>query len=149
MLDPRSVDMELFRPFMEGLYQTALPEDVKTLDDLLGVPEEQRTAVTSLMAKNNAEINKLEANRFTSLNNLNLPSVRTAKQLYPIAPKELLNFFLEENLYLLAKDVQEASRIKEIRGTDVRDYLRHTLEPAYAAMADRPPAARCSAAPGG
>ncbi len=135
IVDPRSVDMELFRPFMEGLYQTALPEDVKTLDDLLGVPEAQRTAVTSLMAQNNAEINKLEANRFTSLNKLNLPSARTAKQLYPIAPKELLNFFLEENLYLLAKDVQEASRIKEIRGTDVRAYLRHTLEPAYAAMA--------------
>ncbi len=135
IVDPGSVDMELFRPFMEGLYQTALPEDVKTLDDLLRVPEEERTAVTSLMAQNNAEINKLEADRFKSLNNLNLPSVRSAKQLYPIAPKELLDFFLEENLYLLAKDALEASRVKEIRSTDVRAYLRHTLESAYSAMA--------------
>ncbi len=66
--------------------------------------------------------------------NLNLPSVRTPKQLYPIAPRELIRFFLEENIYLLAKDAQEASRTATIRANEVRDYLRHTLEAAYFAM---------------
>ena len=126
--------MELFRPFLEGLYQTALPDDVRTLDDLLSIPPAERTAVTSVLAENNADLNKLKADRLTRLNNLNLPSVRTAKELYPIAPRDLLDFFLTENIYLLAKEVKEASRVKEIRAVDVRNYLRHTLGPAYAAM---------------
>ena len=57
-----------------------------------------------------------------------LPSVRTAKQFYPIAPRELKDFFLEENLYFLAKDAQESSRAQDHPRHEVRDYLRHTLD---------------------
>ena len=141
VLDPGILNMELFRPFLEGLYQTALPDDVMTLDDLLAIPPAQRTAVTSVLAQNNAELNRLKADRLTRLNNLNLPSVRSAKELYPIAPRDLLDFFLTENIYLLAKEVKEASRVKEIRAVDVRNYLRHTLGPTYAAMSHPTPRA--------
>ncbi len=141
VLNPKTLNMELFRPFMEGLYQTALPDDVLTLDDLLAIPPAQRTAVTSVLAQNNADLNRLKAERLTKLNNLNLPSVRTAKELYPIAPRDLLDFFLTENIYLLAKEVKEASRVQEIRAVDVRNYLRHTLGPAYDAMSHATPRA--------
>ena len=73
-----------------------------------------------------------------SLNNLNLPSVRTAKELYPIAPRELLNFYLEENIYLLAKDALQASRTEVPRLAEVRSYMRTTLSSAYYVMATRP-----------
>jgi hypothetical protein len=66
---------------------------------------------------------------------LNPPSTRTPKDHYPIAPREMLNFFLYKNVYRLAKDAKGALLTKTPRETDVRSYLRHSLNVAYDAMA--------------
>jgi hypothetical protein len=125
------IDLAKLRSLIMGLYASALPDDVQILNDLMDLNDEQRT-ITRQVADNNNEINGLLGHN--TLNNVILPSVRTPKQLYPIAPRELKDFFLEENLYILAKDAQEASRAKQIRALEVRDYMRHTLETAYFAM---------------
>ncbi len=130
-IDLSKVDYRRFRPFIRGLYATALPDDVTILDNLIGLNDQERNQITHALANYNEQLNRPDDGR---LNNISLPSVRTPKQLYPIAPRELKDFFLEENLYLLAKDALEASRVKQIRATEVRDYLRHTLETAYRAM---------------
>jgi hypothetical protein len=46
----------------------------------------------------------------TKLVNSSLPSVRTAKQLYPIAPRELLTVFLPQNILILANDIKAYAR---------------------------------------
>jgi hypothetical protein len=131
--------VKLMRPFLTGLYKTALPSDVKLLNELLGIaPGSPEEAVTLQIAGNNDTLARLSNDSFKKLNNLNLPSVRTAKQFYPIAPRELLNFYLEENIYLLAKEAMESSRTKEMRLSDVRNYLRTTLTSAYYVMSTRP-----------
>jgi len=127
-IDPSKIDLT----FIANLYKTALPDDVDILDKLLALTQADRN-VTSSVASNNGELNRI---RFEpTLNKLALPAVRSAKQFYPIAPRELINFFLEENIYTLAKDAKDASRTSTIRAIDVRNYLRQTLETAYYAMA--------------
>ena len=71
------------------------------------------------------------------INNVFLPSTRTAKQQYPIAPRELLSTFLPELIWLIANDAREASRTTIIRSLDVRNDLRHTLEMSYDVMTHR------------
>jgi hypothetical protein len=127
-------NMELLRPFIQGLYKTALANDVKQLDDVLQVLPADRLTITKALAQNNESLRK--AWNYGKYN-VNLPSSRTAKQLYPISPRQLLFFFGEDNIYLLAKEVQEASRTENVRLVDVRNYLRHTLQPAYFAMTNK------------
>ncbi len=67
--------------------------------------------------------------------NLSLSSTRGQKGIYPIAPRELINFFLPRNIYLIARDVKQSLLTKNPRATDVRSYLRHSLYVAYTAMA--------------
>jgi hypothetical protein len=134
-IDNSQFDYSKFGPFLNGLYASALPNDVSILDDLIGLNDSARSQITRPLAGNNANLNELMT--MDSGLNINLPSVRTPKQLYPIAPRELKDFFLEENIYLLAKDAQEASRVKQIRALEVRDYIRHTLETAYFAMSSQ------------
>ncbi len=82
------------------------------------------------------------------LMNVSLPSSRTAKQAYPITPREIWRFFLEDNIALLAQEVLAASRSPEkIRSSEIRDYLRHMLEGAYSVMAQAPTGAVPSAPP--
>ena len=124
--------------FIKDLYTTALPDDVHMLDDLLKFEKGIRDT-TSKVANNNAEIERIGGG--TAQPKIALPSVRSAKQFYPIAPWELINFFLEENIYALAKDARDASKTSKIRALDVRNYLRQTLETAYYAMAYTTPKA--------
>ncbi len=143
-IDWRKLDIS-FSHFILGLYKSALPDDVRVLDRLMGLDVHDRNAVSSPLSVNNARQYQLKylqiapldreiGRTYSKFNKVALPSVRTAKQFYPIAPRELKDFFLEENLDLLAKDAQEASRTKTIRNNEVRTYLRHTLETAYNAM---------------
>ena len=118
--------------FVKALYQSALSDDVGRLDEALKLDTKARQ-ITAKTATNNDEILRTVSDR--SVNKISLPSVRSAKQFYPIAPRELLDFFLEENIYILAKDINEASRAQTVRATEVRSYLRQTLETAYSAMA--------------
>ena len=120
-------DMELFLPFIERLYGTVLPDDYWILDEISG------TSIGPQLLGTIAEVNDL-LDKLSTRQHLNLPSVRTAKQFYPIAPRELLDFFLDENIYLLARDIKESSRVENIRAVDVRNYLRHALTPAFRAM---------------
>jgi hypothetical protein len=144
-IDFAKLDYPRFAPFVLHLYETALPDDAKMLDDLVGLTDRQRTACSVPLATNNLQLNQVTnvelaplneqiAEQYSKHNKLALPSTRSAKRYYPIAPRELKDFFLEENLNLLAKDAREASRTKTIRKTEVRNYLRHTLETAYFAM---------------
>ena len=66
---------------------------------------------------------------------LSLPSTRNPKQRYPIAPQQVIDFFLAENIYLLAKDAKDSSLTKTPRSTDVRSNLRHSLYSAFDVMA--------------
>jgi hypothetical protein len=135
---PRSarapLNMELMRPFLTSLYESALPEDVEHLNVIVGVKGASQEKNVAELAANNLEQFRLGPGVRQQGRTLNLPSVRTAKQLYPIAPRELLDYFLPENIYLLARDAMAASRTGEVRSSDIRSYLRHTLEAAYAAM---------------
>ncbi len=132
-------------PLFLDLYKTTLPEDVKALDDLISLSDHHRDAYARSLALTNqrldqvtyvklAPLDRAIAAMYSKFTKIALPSVRTAKQFYPIAPCELKEFFLEDNLDLLAEDAQEASRTKTIRNNEVRRYLRHMLETAYYAM---------------
>ena len=128
-------DMEVLRPFLQGLYKTALPSDIKVLDNLLEVPPDEQATITGPLAQNNLDIMQDISKKNY---NVNLPSSRTAKQLYPISPRQLLYFFGEDNIFLVAKEIKEASRTPDqIRLVDVRSYLRHALQPAYYAMTNK------------
>jgi hypothetical protein len=128
-LTPSRVNLTL----IEQLYQTALPDDVEILDNLLKLSKSERE-ITTRVASNGFEAYRILSK--SSLGKIALPSVRSAKQIYPIAPRELIDFFLEENIFILASDAKAASRSKIIRLIDVRNYLRQTLGQAYDAMAN-------------
>ena len=76
------VNFARFRRCITSLYSSALPDDVKILDDLLGLNDQGRQ-ITQQVAANNAKAEE-DITRFFSIN---LPSVRTPKQIYPIAPR--------------------------------------------------------------
>ncbi len=144
-IDPTGINVFEFDPFILSLYPAAAPDDIRLLDDLRGLSDDERINITQQMAVNNLErnqinlvelapLNKEIAASYSKFNKVALPSVRTAKQFYPISPRELKDFFLEQNLDLLAKDAQESSRTKTIRDNEVRTNLRHSLETAYYAM---------------
>ena len=118
--------------FLKGIFATVLTDDVGILDELLALGPEDRK-LTAQLASNNREIDRIKFD--TSLNKIALPSIRSAKQFYPLAPRELISFFLDENIYTLASDAADASRTLWVRASDVRNYLRHTLDTAYYAMA--------------
>ena len=69
--------------------------------------------------------------------NLSLPSTRSSKQIYPIAPREVVHFFLEENILVLARDVQRSLMTTNPALADVRNYLRHSLWPAFEVMTEK------------
>ena len=80
------------------------------LDDLLSVPPTLRKQITSpLAASTKAPGEKL---------NLNLNTTRNPKQIYPIAPRELINFFLQDNVYLIANDANESLATNQTRSTE-------------------------------
>ncbi len=128
------VSFNRFGPLVKKLYSTALPDDVQLLDDFMEVPEQSRGNFTRVMAANNGELARIQLDKFTSLNKISLPSSRAGKQFYPIAPRELLDYLLEDNVYLMAKAALESSRTERIRLSEVRSYLRHTLTTAFYVM---------------
>jgi hypothetical protein len=112
--------------FVLELYRTALTDDINLIDDALGLTDEQKKITETLLPLSAEVLKEL---------NLSLPSTRSSKQIYPIAPREVVNFFLPDNILLLAKDVKQSLMTTNPRATDVRNYLRHSLWPAYDAMA--------------
>ena len=66
-----------------------------------------------------------------SLRSIHLTSNRNAKRTYPIAARELPDFFLPTNLQILANDLEAAKVTERVRLTDVRGYLRQQLSVAY------------------
>ncbi len=70
---------------------------------------------------------------------LSLPSTRNPKERYPIAPQEVLQFFLPENIYVLAQGAKDSSLSKIPHLTDVRNFLKHTLFVAYDIMSKAMP----------
>ena len=70
------------------------------------------------------------------LKSTSLTSNRAAKRTYPIAPRELPSFLLDENLAVLADDLARAKVTERVRSTDVRSYLRQQLSVAFDLMAN-------------
>lgn len=133
-------NMRAFRTFVEGLYDTASPEDVQDLATILEIDADTRKqmiAITSSLAAVNAQLAELESKK-SSLSDINLPATRSAKQLYPIPPHEVVQFFLLKHINTLAKDVKSASRTGNSSPSEIRAYLRHALEGAYATLAEGP-----------
>ena len=126
----------------------ALPQDVYILNDIVGLLTPPQTDYTHLIAANNKNMIDLESHLQDKINNLNLPTVRSSKQAYPISPRELKYFFLPENLYILARDAAAASRTEEVRSTDVRNHLRQALKTAYGGMIYRTPRQALERQPG-
>ncbi len=60
-IDVSKVDYARFRPWINGLYASALPDDVKILDDLLGLTIQQQNQITQRMAGTNDNVNQLMA----------------------------------------------------------------------------------------
>ena len=70
---------------------------------------------------------------------LSLPSTRNPKERYPIAPQEVLQFFLPENIYVLAQGAKDSAMSKIPHLTDVRNFLRNSLYVSYDIMAKAVP----------
>lgn len=142
-LDQGSANVR-FRGFLEALYFWAMPDDVGRLDDLLGVDPQKRVQITHKLADD-----RTARTQPATLKNVILPSSRSAKQTYPIKPREINWFFLEDNIAVLAEEVLQASRSpkEKIRSSEIRDYLRHLLDGAYDCMAEAPEASKGQAPP--
>jgi hypothetical protein len=119
------LNASMFIPFVQELYSSALPDDINILDTLLGTksPDLSTASISKSLEK---------------LLNLNLVSTRNPKQIYPIAPRELIYYLGLENTSWLAEDAQAALITKQVRSNDIRSYLRQTLFNAYRAMDHSP-----------
>jgi hypothetical protein len=126
--------LKAFTRFLQKLYDSALPDDHANLDIALGVDQRAREETRKLAERDVDQGSKLLYNRL----NFNLPSTRNPKKVYPLAPREVISFFLAENVIVLARDTQQALTTKTPRATDVRNYLRQALESAYNIMEYQP-----------
>jgi hypothetical protein len=124
-----AIHIDRFRGLLVDLYKTALPDDVIELDTAAGVTADQEIRITSPLARTTAMLAQIDR----VLNDLprTLPSTRNPKQVYPISPREVPDFFLRENLILLAQDAARALQTDLPRATDVRNYLRQTAYVAF------------------
>jgi hypothetical protein len=135
---PYPIDFERMECFLLSLYKTVMPEEVTKLDGLLGAPVPARDNFTKPMAANNQDLVPEDEDALEARNNLTLPTSRSPKQQYPIAPRELLDFFLRKNIHAIGKDADQAGRNIATRPNllNVRSYLRQTLTTAYKYMTD-------------
>ena len=137
-------EFEQLRQFFLDLYQTALPHDVQVLDCFLNMTASEQNAFTRALAGTNLQLSYVENVALAPIDQADHRVPSTARSPFrqfgqPSSsirsrPRELKQFFLEENIDLLVQDAYESSRTKTIRSNDVRTYLRHTLETAYYAM---------------
>ena len=129
---PTDTYRNTFIAFLGELYETSLPTDVAILDDFFHADAGQRALTTSL-----ASAHEL-IRQMARLSFPNLRSTRSAKQFYPISPADIVNVFRPENILVLAKEAKQSSLTSNPRATDVRSYLRVSLETAYNAMSIHP-----------
>ena len=120
--------------YLSRLYSSALPDDVANIDNAFQIDSTVRLTSTSKLAATNLKYLQAQT-RVGSLRDLikslRLPADRAAKRSYPIAPGELLDFFLETNIQLIADDVEASRPTETVRASDVRSYLRQQLSVAY------------------
>ena len=126
--------------FYGALYESALQDDVGMLDAATGADPTQQKQITKPLAAGKVQLSELTAQLVTNKRDIldlvsrSLPSTRNPKQSYPISSREIPDFFLRNNLILLAEDAQRAMLTKTPRATEVRNYLRQTLYIAFDAM---------------
>jgi len=152
-LGVRSVDevkLAHFVAFLGELYRSALDDDVDILSGFLLRDRTDQPPSERESLKRERELLKQLTGGFlaaqTAFRNevknvalkLSLPSTRSPKQLFPLAPREVGKFFLPENILELAKDAKQSMMTRTPRATDVRNYLRQSLDTAYNAMTFRP-----------
>ncbi len=118
-----------FEKLFTTLYETAFDNDRHLLDDALNF--DQKTSKQFADLSQSIKVARATRNHLK----FSLPSTRNPKQRYPIAPQESLEYFLEGNVYQLAKGAKDSLLTRNPRATDVRNYLRHTFYVAYEVMA--------------
>lgn len=122
--------------YVNRLYSSTLPDDVAVLDDAFALAGRPLPSdLTSSLAAANLKAQRARAAARLSLaqrlKTLRLPSDRAAKRSYPIAPGELIDFFLESNLQVVVDDIIKNRPTKSVRASDVRSYLRQQLSVAF------------------
>jgi hypothetical protein len=122
--------------FYSELVDAAFPDDVAQIDIFLNKDVPVINPVETQLQLRET-IQRLES-QFHQVT-LNLPSTRNPKQQYPIAPQEVGDFFLWNNIYVIADGAIKAAITKNPHLTDVRNFLRHSLYDAYAIMAKAVP----------
>jgi hypothetical protein len=128
------------RTFYSGLYDSALPDDVSLLDKATGATADQQKNTTQPLATGTVQLTTLKAQAVAQRQSIldlvsrSQPSTRNPKQSYPISPREVPDFFLRDNLILIARDANRAMLTKTPRSTEVRNYLRQNLYIAFDAM---------------
>lgn len=127
----RDGSLDKYRDFILALYSSALPDDVEILERIVKVSGTDCESIPRVLAGYNGEL-LVPALDLRKLN-INRPSV-FAPGNFPIAAREAIFFFLEECVYLLCKDAQEASRTKIIRSNEVCANLRDELRAVYGAL---------------
>lgn len=123
--------------FIVRMYDESLPDDICILDNLFVLRADDKKTVTNRYAISNDSQFGLWL-QLSSSHGLTFASTRSAKQDYPIDPREILSFFGLENILYIAQDVKQSLRTPQPRLLDIRGYLRHTLEAAYSVMAHSP-----------
>ena len=124
-----------FPVYLSRLYSTALLDDVAVLNDAFARFDQKVSVdLSGRLAQTNIQLLRSLTKVGTlasRLKTLRLPSDRAAKRSYPIAPGELVDFFLESNLQVIADDIEQKRATKTVRASDVRSYLRQQLSVAY------------------
>ncbi len=120
-----------FNDFFFDLYSTSLDDDRKLLD-MAQILDSEYCDEIGRSSKEIAEVAKQEA--LLHRLKLSLPSTRNTKQRYPIAPLEMMDFFLEDNIYVLANTINDSLLTPNPRLTDIRSHLRQSLYVAYDVM---------------
>ncbi len=129
-------DLDRFTNWLAELYSTVLPDDVAVLNEAVNLDSIEATPDTIQGAAINlklAEVNAKLAD-FANIRTIRLPSDRVAKRSYPVAPRELADFFLAANLETIAEDIQRGRPTRNARASDIRSYLRQQLSVAYDVM---------------
>ncbi len=131
----RSVESQVPRVLLEQLYQDALPDDVKLLDDLLGVDPQQHRPDHPSGGRGHQDAGQ-DVQQGTSIN-ISPAIVAIGQAILPHQPSgdpQLLPG--GEHLHAGQRSPGGVALPKErIRSSEIRDYLRHLLDDAYDCMA--------------
>jgi hypothetical protein len=131
--DSNVTQIQILTDFLDGLFETKQPDDLDLLRK--AIPDPSFTLLQNV-SDTTKSIEQLRETGKTLT--VGLASTRNPKERYPIPPHEVLDIFLKENIYIVAKYVKESLLTKNPRATDVRSNLKQMLQAAFDVMASPP-----------